>query len=281
MQHETASRTALATAYLRAAHQLLDDPPLLLNDPIAVPLLGVDATGRICGSQARYQSAEVKSLRTHVVLRARFAEDRLKNAVARGVIRYVLIGAGFDTFALRQPAWGRSLRIVEIDHPSTQAAKRQRIAQAGLSAPENLRFIPIDFERDSLGEALARDGIGKDEPAFFSWLGVTVYLEEAAIDTTLRSMTSFAPGTEVVLTFRQPSNNPSSLAARTAQVGEPFVSLFTPDQIAAKLQRAGFSAVEFLTPEKARVLYFTSARNDLEPPKRTSILSASVDTCVN
>ncbi len=277
MQDQTASKTALATAYIRAAHQLLDDKPLLLNDPVALPLLGAHAAETIRGALARHQSPEGKALRAHVVLRARFTEDRLEDAVAKGVVRYILIGAGFDSFALRQPSWARALEIVEVDHPATQSAKRERIAKSGLSEPENLTFAPVDFEREELGEALVRCGTDRGEPAFFSWLGVTMYLEEAAIDATLRTIAAFAPGSEVALTFRQPLDGTgSTLAARVSDLGEPYVSFFTPDEIEAKLRHTGFSSINFLTLAKAQALYFTPPRNDLPAPKRIDILCASV-----
>ena len=96
------SRTALATAYLRAAHQLLDAPPRVLEDPIAIPLLGAGASDRIRKEAARYSTPGARQLRAHVVLRTRFAEDRLAAAVKRGIVQYVILGAGLDTFALRQ-----------------------------------------------------------------------------------------------------------------------------------------------------------------------------------
>ncbi len=279
MQDQAASRTALATAYMRAAHQLLDDKPLLLSDPVALPLLGAHATDTIRGRLARYQSPGGKALRAHVVLRARFTEDKLEEAAGKGVTRYILIGAGFDSFALRQPSWAGALKIIEVDHPATQSAKRERIARVGLSEPENLIFAPADFEREELGEVLTRCGIGPGEPAFFSWLGVTMYLEEAVIDATLRAIAVFAPGSEVALTFRQPLDETSStLAAITSDLREPFVSFFTPEEIGAKLRHAGFSGIDFLTPEKAEALYFTPSRIDLPVLKRTNILCASVQT---
>jgi len=277
MQDQTASKTALATAYIRAAHQLLDDKPLLLSDPVALTLVGAHAAETIRGALARHQCLGGKALRAHVVLRARFSEDRLQEAAAKGVTRYILIGAGFDSFALRQPSWAGALKIVEVDHPATQSAKRERIAKAGLSEPENLIFAQADFEREELGEVLARCGIGPGEPAFFAWLGVTMYLEEAAINATLRTIAAFAPGSEVTLTFRQPLDAASStLAAITSDLGEPFVSFFTLEEIEAKLRHTGFSCIDFLTPEKAEALYFTPARNDLPVPEQCSILCASV-----
>jgi methyltransferase (TIGR00027 family) len=277
MQDQTASKTALATAYIRAAHQLLDDKPLLLSDPVALPLLGANAAETIRSALARHQSSGGKALRAHVVLRSRFTEDRLEEAAANGVARYILIGAGFDSFALRQPSWAGTLKIVEVDHPATQSAKRERIAKAGLSEPENLIFAPADFEHEELGEVLARSGVGTGEPALFSWLGVTMYLKEPAIDATLRAIMAFGPGSKVTLTFRQPLDDaPSLLAAVVSDLGEPFVSFFTPTEIEAKLRHAGFSSVDFLTPEKAEARYFSPSRRDLPVPKRTDILHASL-----
>ncbi len=277
MQDQTASKTALGAAYIRAAHQLLDDEPLLLTDPAALPLLGAQTDEIIRGALDLYQSPGGMALRVHVVLRSRFTEDRLEAVAAKGVTRYVLIGAGYDSFALRQPPWARALQIVEVDHPATQADKRERIARAGLLEPDNLIFASADFEREGLSEVLARCGIGPGEPVFFSWLGVTIYLEEVAIDATLRTIASFAPGSEVTLTFRQPLDPASSILADiVSKLGEPYVSFFTPDQIEAKLRDAGFSDIDFLTPERAEALYFTPSRNDLPAPTGTTILSASV-----
>ena len=277
MQNQTASKTALATAYIRAAHQLLDEKPLLLDDPVALPLLGPRAAERIHGMAAYHQSPEGKALRAHVVLRSRFAEDRLKAAAARGVAGYVIIGAGFDSFGLRRPHWAKMLRVIEVDHPATQSEKREMVARSGFSEPENLIYSPADFEHETLGGVLARCPIGPDEPAFFSWLGVTMYLEEAAIDATLQVMAKFAPGSEVALTFRQPLDDRSSaLAARVSEIGEPFVSFFTPKEIEAKLQSSGFSGIDLLTPEKAAELNFTPSRTDLPVPAQTSIVCAMV-----
>jgi len=128
MSDRNASRTALGTAYLRAAHQLLDAPPRILEDPLAVTLLGPAAAQRISDTRGSYQTPERLLLRAHVVLRSRFAEDRLAAAVHRGVTQYILLGAGFDTFALRQPPWARPLRICEVDHAGTQYTKRNQLS---------------------------------------------------------------------------------------------------------------------------------------------------------
>ena len=276
------SRTALATAYLRAAHQLLDAPPRVLEDPFALALLGEGAAGRIRSEEARYRSPAAQQLRAHVVLRARFAEDRLAAAVRRGIVQYVILGAGLDTFALRQPAWAASLRIIEIDHPDTQGYKRAMLSRARIEVPANTSFAAIDFERESLLEGLGRHGILPGQQTFFSWLGVAMYLTEASIDGALQSMGAFAAGSGLVLSFLEArkqgghadASGVAALAARVAAGGEPFVTYLSTERTEFKLRQAGFTRVEFLGPEQARALYFSPPSPDLPPPARTGLAHA-------
>jgi len=281
MSDRNASSTALGTLYMRAVHQLLDEQPRILDDPIALSVLGETAVQQIRDAAQRCRTPEACALRAHVVLRSRFAEDRLATAVGRGITQYVILGAGFDTFALRQPAWAQVLKIFEVDHPGTQAVKRSRLASAGLTMPPNAYFASIDFEHESLREGLLRHFISLTEPTFFSWLGVTIYLRENAVDAVLRSVAEFPAGSEIVLTFTQPaagaaSGFQSSLAQRVAGVGEPFVSYFAPEEIEAKLRGAGFAQVEFLSPSEAEALYFRQRPRDLLVPGRTAIVYALV-----
>lgn len=275
MQDQTASRTALGTAFARAVHQLIDPPPLLFADPAALPLLGPNAAESIQAMIDRHQSPYGRGLRSHVCLRARFAEDRLADAVRQGATWYVLVGAGFDTFALRQPDWARGLRIVEVDHPATQSAKRDMIAAAGFALPDNLTFAAADFTRESLADVLARHGI--EDAAYFSWLGVTMYLDEAAIDASLAAMA--ARRSSLTLTFKQPDDGTipgdAKIAEFVASLGEAFVSFFTPQQMAAKLAQHSFVTQQFLTPEKARADYFTPPRGGIPAPRHTSIVYAA------
>jgi methyltransferase (TIGR00027 family) len=270
-----ASHTALGTAYLRAAHQLLDAQPLLFDDPVALPLLGSKAIKLIQNTADNYRIPEMLALRAHVVLRSRFTEDRLAAAVSRGITQYVILGAGFDTFAIRQPQWAKNLNIIEVDHAGTQTMKHSHIAAAGLAMPGNVVFADIDFENESLHGGLLRYGVSMKEPSFFSWLGVTMYLKEDAIDAVLRSVAMFPSGSEIVLTFlTQSSGPPSSLSQRVANLGEPWVSCFEPDALEAKLLGAGFSKVEFLTPEEVETRYFRQRPKDLPVPKKINILCA-------
>jgi methyltransferase (TIGR00027 family) len=279
VRDQSASRTALATAYLRAAHQILDAGPLILNDPVALILLGPDAEKRIRDAVNMYMAPEAKALRSHVVLRSRYAEDRLKSSIERGVSQYIIVGAGFDTFAIRQPAWAARLRIVEVDHPGTQHLKRTKISDARIPVPGNVVFAGINFEKESLEEGLIRNGVRNDETTFFSWLGVTMYLTEPAIESTLKCMAKYPSGSEAVITFRQQPSAQSSASSRMADLvsaaGEPFVSYFTPENFRRKLLDAGFIKVELLTPALS-ARYFHGGENSLPNPKRIGIASAIV-----
>ena len=284
MSDNKASKTALGTLFVRGVHQLLDAKPLILDDPAALTLLGEDAVRRIKNSRDHQQMLVARALRTHVVLRSRFTEDRLEQAVGRGITQYVILGAGFDTFAYRQPVWAKALKIFEVDHPATQVQKRLRLERANMALPLNLGFAAIDFEQESLHDGLLHNGISLTEPSFFSWLGVTMYIKEDAIDAVLRTIAQFPPESEVALTFTQPPDSLASLESSlhfslskvVSDVGEPFVTYFTPAAIEKKLCQAGFKIITFLSSEEAEKQYFRQRPNDLNIPRRSAILSASL-----
>ena len=185
MKEDSPSRTAYGVAISRAAHQILD-LPRVFEDPVALTLLGPQAAAGIRAARARFNRRYARYLRAFLVARSRLAEDALSEAVARGVRQYVLLGAGLDTFAHRNPHRAAGLRVFEVDHPATQEWKRHLISNAHLKSPDSLVYVPVDFERESLAERLAANGFRADEPAFFSWLGVTMYLSREAIQETLR-----------------------------------------------------------------------------------------------
>jgi methyltransferase (TIGR00027 family) len=169
------------------------------------------------------------------------------------------------------------LKIVEVDHPASQAAKRTRIAAAGLSIPNNVGFAGVDFERESLLDGLQRQGVSLTEPSFFSWLGVTMYLEKPAIDAVLRSAAAFSAESEIVLTFLsepESADAPSPLARRVARAGEPFLTSFSPEQIGSALREAGFRSIGFLSSGEARERYYRHRPNDLPVPTQTGIAYA-------
>ncbi|MET9490230.1 class I SAM-dependent methyltransferase [Nocardia sp. NPDC006630] len=244
------SRTALATAYQRAYHQIAD-APRIFTDPLAMRILGVDEAELIERNTATLESGDPRwprRRRMFLAGRARFAEDTVRAAVAAGTRQVVILGAGLDTFAYRNPF--PELRVYEVDHPDTQEWKRHRLAESGIDVPDSLAFVPIDFETRTLAEGLAEAGFPRDEPAVFVWLGVVMYLTRDAISGTLKYISQQAPPTRVVLDYLVPATTSEEAtdlkarADRVGAVGEPFLSYFTADDMAAALADAGFTEVE-------------------------------------
>ncbi|MCX4094739.1 class I SAM-dependent methyltransferase [Nocardia sp. alder85J] len=258
MDNEGPSRTALTTAYARAYHQIADRPTIL-TDPVAARLLGVTAgelteLGRPTPGGPD-GDANLGMLRLGVgdrprrlffAARARFAEDRVAEAVAAGAQQVVILGAGLDTFAYRNPHPG--LRVFEVDHPATQAWKTRRLAASGIDLPERLTFVPVDFETDTLATRLADAGFDRTDPAVFVWLGVVFYLTPEAVGGTLEYIAGHCAPAEVVFDYLADTDEDRAQlrarATRAAAVGEPWFSYFTPDGIAGRLRALGFTAVE-------------------------------------
>jgi len=265
------SRTALGVARRRAAHQLLDDHPLVLNDPLAVPILGPGAADRILANAEQDRQPFSLAMRAFVVARSRYAEDHLYQAVLKNVRQYVVLGAGLDTFAYRNPLSAEQLRVYEVDHPATQQWKRRLLASANIRVPRTLAFASVDFERQTLEEGLAAAGFCSEQPAFFSWLGVTPYLTLKAFRSTLRFIASRPPGTGVTFEYAMPRESLTFqgrlaldlIAARVEKAGEPFRLFFTPEQMRDELDDAGFSTVEGLSCREINVRYFQGRRDGL------------------
>lgn len=281
----SASRTALGVAVLRAAHQVLDAKPLILDDPVALPLLDPDTRAWVRGAPEELQSAPARGLRGHVVTRSRVAEDRLLTSLARGVTQYVILGAGYDTFAYRQSPATAHVRIFEVDQAGTQDDKRRRLAMAQLPASPNTTFVAVDFARDALADRLRDSGFDPTSPACFSWLGVTMYLESAANDVVFQYVAACPRGSELVFTFaptaaQTPAPGEASdrgpLAARAAEVGEPWLTFYDPSVLAAHLTSFGFSSVWMPTPAELTTAYFQDRPDDLPPPRRRTLAAAVV-----
>jgi methyltransferase (TIGR00027 family) len=241
-----ASKTAVATLVQRALHQTVDTPRAY-DDDVAVKLFAGVALVR---ARERFHESDERSrfLRKHVVERTVFAEERLRRAVAEhGVTQYAILGAGYDTFAYRQPPWARGLRIVEVDQPATQRVKRDALALSGIPEPPNLTFAAADFERQPLRDVLAAAGLGLAAPVFFSWLGVTMYLTRAAVEETLSSIARFPPGSAVAFTFARPERS-HAMANAAAAAGEPWLTGFTEPDLATTLSALGFSEIELTAP---------------------------------
>jgi methyltransferase (TIGR00027 family) len=271
------SRTALAAASHRAAHQVLEGGRIFA-DPLALRILGEEA--ETVARWAKEDSSREK-IRFFIAVRTRFAEDSLRVALERGVRQVVILGAGLDTYAYRSPV-AAGIRIFEVDHPATQAWKRERLAHAAIPTPGWLTFAPIDFEHQTLPAGLAAAGFDPAQQTLFTWLGVVPYLTEEAIWSTLGFIASLPHGAHVVFDYSDP---PHSLApetrmfherraARVKALGEAWLSHFDPDQLHAKLRTLGFSEIEDLGPPQIRARYFPSRTGSL-PDKGGHVLRAA------
>lgn len=245
------SRTALATAYARAYHQVADHPRVL-SDPVVARLIGVTTEELLAVAEPTEDrpgsGATYRPRRLFFAARARFAEDRVAAGIAVGVRQVVILGAGLDTFAYRNPY--PDLRIFEVDHPATQVWKRRRLTEAGIDLPERLTFVPVDFEADVLGTRLEAAGFARADPAVFVWLGVVFYLTPSTVNSVLEYVARQARPTEVIFDYLQPAETDEERAElrvrekRVAAAGEPWFSYFTPAEITARLTALGFTDIE-------------------------------------
>lgn len=251
MDDEQPSQTALATARARAYHQIADRQ-LILTDPLAARLVGVTAdelSDLAEPTEDRPGSGAIfRPRRLFFAARARYAEDHVGAAAAVGVRQVVILGAGLDTFAYRNPYPG--LRIFEVDHPATQAWKRHRLVAAGIDVPATVSFVPVDFEVDVLSAELRSAGFSRTDPAVFVWLGVVFYLTSDAVHATLEYIAGQAQPTEVIFDYLQQADTDEDRAQlqeraqRVAEAGEPWFGYFSPAGIAAELRALGFTDID-------------------------------------
>ena len=251
------SRTAQRVAVRRAAHQLLDRP-LVFEDPFALKIIGAHAAA---ATEAKAEGRISSSFRAFMAVRSRYAEDELREAVARGVRQYVVLGAGLDTFAWRNPYAG--LRVFEVDFPATQWWKRQRVANTGMGEPASLTFAPVDFESQTLADGLRAAGFHADEPAYFAWLGVTMYLTRDSFEATARFIGSLPAGSGVTFDYAVARSELGvfeklaldHLERKVAALGEPFQLFFTPEELAETMRRLGFGEIEDMGREELNARY--------------------------
>ncbi len=276
---QKASTTAILVAAIRASH-LIWNQPAIFSDTYALqmvtPFWRQVAKNRLLNWLIKDALLGVlKPIHTEAILRVRFTEDRLREAVStKGVGQYVILGAGLDTFSLRQGDLADRLRIFEVDQPASQAMKRERVIAVNGSVPDNLTFVPVDFETDHLDERLRDSGFDAGTPAFFSWLGTTYYLTGNAISDTLDRISSLAAaGSRLVFDYKYPREMvppagiefTEKLEKFVARRGEPMISTFTPDDMNAELARVGFEELDSVSPAEATERYL-KGRTDMPAP---------------
>jgi methyltransferase (TIGR00027 family) len=296
MEQGRPSQTAMTSALMRAAHPFIDGPPYIFEDPWAARLIGLSdetalraALDALEAELSRRGSAAlcniwIRTARLCGALRDRVADEQLSAAVARGVRQCVILGAGFDSCALRRIDLPH-VRIFEVDHPATQAQKMARLHELGIATPANLNYVPIDFETtQSLLAQLRSCGYNTDEPAFFAWLGVIWYMSENAIDQRLREIATSAAGSEVVFDYvvteelmPPEGNNVLQILKRvTSSRGEPGRTYFAPDHLLRYLRTLGFDHLLDVGSELGNTRYCALRTDGLRIPEFLHVCSARV-----
>lgn len=255
---------------MRVAHLLQDGEPKIFNDTLAQRLLGF-ADHQIL----RTRSFLPMSTSTWI-LRARYAEDQLAEAVAHGITQYLILGAGLDTFAYRALGPGSALHVFEVDTPELQGWKRDRLETCRIAVPSTCTFVPCDFNAQSLAEAVAGSSFDSAQATFVSWLGVIGYLDREAVVETLRWIAALGPHTELVLTYSNPEAR-SSPGGRFAQrIGLPVGLAFSTEEMADLLHDCGFGAMHALTVDEARAKYFVGRSDGLDVDTAERLIWARV-----
>jgi len=272
--------TAVRVALWRALHVELDAPPHVLVDTVGLRLADPDPQWR---SRGDMHPDGTRAFRASIVARARYLDDLVVERAAAGVVQYVILGAGLDSFAQRHSGGG--VRIFEVDQPGTQDWKRRRLAEIGYPPGDNLSFVPVDFEGgESWPEALAANGFDAGDPAVVSSTGVSMYLTREATEATLREVAGLARGSVLVMTFMLPLDlvDPGeramqeSVEAAAAGSGTPFISHYSPEEMTQMCRAAGFSEVLHVGPDELTRRYFAGRADGLRPPSAEQLIVAAV-----
>jgi methyltransferase (TIGR00027 family) len=264
MDPAKASATAAGVAVARGAHRSCDQPPWVLDDPFALQLAGPRWAEIQSASEAAFPETALRQSRASVVARSRYAEDRL---VSGGYRQYVILGAGLDSFAWRRADLIGWLRLFEVDHPASQ---------------DGHVFAPVDFETTPLCDGLTRAGLDWSQPAFFSWLGVIIYLTPEAITATLNTVSGCGTGSEIVLSYDAPdaflddtAREMVKIEARqVAATGEPYTTRMSPAQAETLIESAGLEVIEHLAPQALYDRYFAERSDGLRPSTAERLIAA-------
>jgi methyltransferase (TIGR00027 family) len=279
MKDDEPSKTAWRSAIRRAEHQMWDTPRVL-DDPLALKIIGRDEEAALRNKGAPSTTGLESTIRAFAVARSRFANDALAEAVARGVRQHVVMGAGYETSSFGPGSEG--LRVFEIDHPATQARKKQLLAALDIGGGAG--FVPVDFKRQKFAEELVRAGWDPSQPTFFSWLGVTSYLSHAEVFETLAYIASLPKGSEIVLDISTPTRRlPLWQRAARAVYGlklrlerEQIGTRFEPGRMAGELRGIGFSDAVALERRDINARYFPSRTDGLAVSDRSALIRAVV-----
>ena len=292
------SRTAFMTAVQRGYHNATAPEPKILRDDLALKIAGVDTLEAakafietMISTFAALSDPETARIFMGridgaVCMRSRVVEEKLALARKRGVKQLVILGAGLDSTAYRRLDLTAGLQVFEVDHPSTQMWKRERLKEAKVDIPDNVNFVAFDFENQTLAEALELGGVELDKATFFTWLGVHMYLTDEAVRATLAVMGAYPKDTEMVMDFISssyvleggvPEDSVDYLQKVVTDMGEPVKSKYYESELEDILKGVGFSQVDFLSAKWLRDNYLDGVQAAFDmPDKATSILTAVI-----
>jgi len=290
------SQTAQMVAMLRARHFLHEPEPKILRDGLAQTLGGAETPAHVDGYLGQIQQAFtglsdsdtaakfLRQLEHSVCVRQRLLEEELAVAKRNGAAQFIVLGAGLDSTAYRARELCEGLKVFEVDHPASQKWKRERLAQSGIDLPDNLEFLPFDFENTTLAEALDKGGVAQDAVTVFSWMGVHMYLPDEAVKATLAVPGSFPTGSVLVMDFIQPEydtatseevNSVADLSKIVSGMSEPFKSKYSVKELADRFTGAGFSSSEFPTVGDFADRYLDGDADRLQMDRRANYLAVA------
>jgi methyltransferase (TIGR00027 family) len=273
-----AERVAIA----RAVHQFMDSP-LVFPDPLARPIIGATAERWMQENLDLFATEGMRRTRGVVTIRSRFTEDELARFMAPGgAVQYVILGAGLDTFAYRRTDLADRVTVFEVDQPATQRWKAERLAEAGIAMPPNLRLVPLDFNDRTLAEGLTGAGFRRDVPAFFSWLGVVYYLQREAILATLRFIAGQSAAVRIVFDFAvaesalpaQYKHLFRQFDAYNRTAAERWQTWFTPEEIKDELRACGLTEIIHLDAPMVTSRYLANRADGLITGPLVGLISA-------
>jgi len=276
-KRNTPSRMAEAATAVRAAHHL-HEQGAVFDDPYAINLTSIGwrfiaKNKRVYHFIAKKLLKVLRPVHGQVLARSRFTEDRLMDAISAGITQYVILGAGFDSFALRRQDLSSSLKIFELDHPHTQQLKQNRLKALRITPPDTLTYLPIDFEQEHISQILKQSAFDHTQPTFFSWLGTVPYLTQEVVFETLNNLAhSQASGSELIFDYAntkitsedQPAVD--KLMKFTQRRGEPLITQFDASKINPKLNQLRFDVLENVSQAEWRLHYYNNPQTaDLRP----------------
>jgi methyltransferase (TIGR00027 family) len=273
--------SAVRVALWRALHVQVDAPPHVFEDEVGLLLANPDDGWR---QRPDMDPDATRGFRAAIVARARFVEDLVADQTDAGVHQYVILGAGLDTFVQRHPSIGSYLRFFEIDQSTTQAWKRQRLADVGYDIPDWLHLVPVDFETGaSWRDQLVDSGFDSVEPAFIASTGVSMYLTGDAVAATLHQVAALAPGSTLAMSFLLPLESLDIDEGQTAQgaargaraEGTPWMSFFTPKEMLQMADAAGLVDARHVPGAQLAERYFAGRADALRPAQGEDLLLAT------